>query len=454
MTLSDIRSNQLYSAHLEERYAAFGIFATELLSSSATLTPREKNRSRVLAKSNEEKALKWARKRKSMVEAARAKNAAKLTGVLTEEHTFQPDVLSSRSSLRSRSRAASSPASGKLTYKHDTPQSSGKGAADSESRKGSGGIVIPQQRRGREVEALQYEVESLRLALGEALVKAKKWKCRCKKASEALAQAESVIWQQRRELSDLRRPYRGSMLEEETVPEDIAGRLCDRQADSSEESDKASMASELTASFGERGRSVPQPVDRSRSPSPDELQRMVYQLGICRVSAVEGVECGCFPLFGGHKKRSGGANRNSSDNQHRRSGSEVEVQDDERIEDDLRMLELRLRQWQRQRQHLDEDSKPLAVLLVISDFDRKMDIDRREHIFTKDEKQDLKNRHTLLSASVDSLWDKWGPRGENILDDKVTTSWDGDKLHSVITDLSTRLAHAYTTTARLPEDAT
>lgn len=107
------------------------------------------------------------------------------------------------------------------------------------------------------------------------------------------------------------------------------------------------------------------------------------------------------------------------------------------------MLELRLRQWQRQRQHLNEDSKPLSVLLVISDFDRKMQLDKEQHIFTKHERQTLKNKHTLMLSSVDSLWDKWGSRGERVLDDKIFTSWDGDRLHSVVTDLSCRLAHAY-----------
>lgn len=109
------------------------------------------------------------------------------------------------------------------------------------------------------------------------------------------------------------------------------------------------------------------------------------------------------------------------------------------------MLELRLRQWQRQRQHLVEDAKPLSVLLVITDFDRKMQLDQEEHIFTKQERQELKNKHTLLLSSVDSLWDKWGSRGERVLDDKIFTSWDGDRLHSVVTELSSRLAHAYFT---------
>ncbi|KAF4667426.1 hypothetical protein FOZ61_008287 [Perkinsus olseni] len=175
-------------------------------------------------------------------------------------------------------------------------------------------------------------------------------------------------------------------------------------------------------------------------------------LGICRVSAVEGVECGCFGFFGGHGRCRGNNNSSpaSADRGDGRSSGEVEVRDDERIEDDLRMLELRLRQWQRQRQHMSDDSKPLSVLLVISDYDRKMEYDREQHIFTRHERQALKNKHTLLLSSVDSLWDKWGSRGERVLDDKIFTSWDGDKLHAVVTDLSTRLAHAYVT-ARPPD---
>ncbi|KAF4686848.1 hypothetical protein FOZ60_004772 [Perkinsus olseni] len=201
--------------------------------------------------------------------------------------------------------------------------------------------------------------------------------------------------------------------------------------------------------------SSPAPSSSSGRPGSQESSSDIsgVDLGICRVSAVEGVECGCFGFFGGHGRCRGNNNNSSpasADRVDGRSSGEVEVRDDERIEDDLRMLELRLRQWQRQRQHMSDDSKPLSVLLVISDDDRKMEYDREQHIFTRHERQALKNKHTLLLSSVDSLWDKWGSRGERVLDDKIFTSWDGDKLHAVVTDLSTRLAHAYVT-ARPPD---
>ncbi|KAF4703096.1 hypothetical protein FOZ62_018678 [Perkinsus olseni] len=201
------------------------------------------------------------------------------------------------------------------------------------------------------------------------------------------------------------------------------------------------------------GSSSPAPSSSSGRAGSQESSSDIsgVDLGICRVSAVEGVECGCFGFFGGHGRCRGNNNSPASaDRGDGRSSGEVEVRDDERIEDDLRMLELRLRQWQRQRQHMSDDSKPLSVLLVISDYDRKMEYDREQHIFTRHERQAMKNKHTLLLSSVDSLWDKWGSRGERVLDDKIFTSWDGDKLHAVVTDLSTRLAHAYVT-ARPPD---
>lgn len=52
-------------------------------------------------------------------------------------------------------------------------------------------------------------------------------------------------------------------------------------------------------------------------------------LGVCRVSAVEGVECGCFGFGFGHGRRHDGGNTEAMHG--RSSSNEVEVRDDERI---------------------------------------------------------------------------------------------------------------------------
>ncbi|KAF4657120.1 hypothetical protein FOZ61_002065 [Perkinsus olseni] len=101
--------------------------------------------------------------------------------------------------------------------------------------------------------------------------------------------------------------------------------------------------------------------------------------------------------------------------------------------EDISMLELRLRQCQRMIDNWGKRfGKPLVSLVVLTaehaDSGRKPPTRRQEE-----------------RLAVESLWRKWGPSGVGILGDRFDYEWNGDKLHSLVSDLSEILAQHWRT---------
>ncbi|EER11418.1 hypothetical protein Pmar_PMAR011081 [Perkinsus marinus ATCC 50983] len=99
--------------------------------------------------------------------------------------------------------------------------------------------------------------------------------------------------------------------------------------------------------------------------------------------------------------------------------------------DDITMLELRLRQCHRMLDNCGKRfGKPLVCLVVLTADQnvsgRKLCSRRQDH-----------------RLAVEDLWRKWGPSGEHVLADRHDYEWNGEKLHSLVCDLSERLAQRW-----------
>ncbi|KAF4674298.1 hypothetical protein FOL47_009449 [Perkinsus chesapeaki] len=101
------------------------------------------------------------------------------------------------------------------------------------------------------------------------------------------------------------------------------------------------------------------------------------------------------------------------------------------LKEDINMLDLRLRQCQRMIQSWGKRyGEPLVTLVVLSD-----DYSGRKPSYGRQEAR----------AAVEGLWKKWGPSGEGVLSERFDYEWDGDRLHTLVTNLSEMLTQNWRT---------
>ncbi|KAF4732206.1 hypothetical protein FOZ62_006076, partial [Perkinsus olseni] len=178
-----------------------GALSEEQISSSTVLTPRSKMRPRVMAKLKQEEALKWASKRERMLQAARHRRAEHaqgmlVTGVLTEEHTFKPEIAACPPSSRTRHEAEvnGSPESSSTAGDVQSPAVAGKRSTKPSKIRNAPG---PEK-------ADTGRIAVLNVALNEALDEVERWKERCKEVAVSLCRAELEL---RRKDKEVAVPY-------------------------------------------------------------------------------------------------------------------------------------------------------------------------------------------------------------------------------------------------------
>ncbi|KAF4668736.1 hypothetical protein FOL46_001829 [Perkinsus olseni] len=277
----------------------------EQISSSTVLTPRSKMRPRVMAKLKQEEALKWASKRERMLRAARNRRAEHAQGVLTEEHTFKPEIAACPPSSRTRHEAEvnESPESSSTAGNVQSPAVAGKRATKPSKIRNAPG---PEK-------ADTGRIAVLNVALHEALDEVERWKERCKEVAVSLCRAELELRRKDKEISELRGSCEALLQRNQTNREELEGdspstedlyfagvdgsgnlhgssssgalRLLllalitltlRHSADVRILGDEASSDSEVTADFGGSPRASP---SRERSDPTEPLERIVRQLG-------------------------------------------------------------------------------------------------------------------------------------------------------------------------------
>ncbi|KAF4703062.1 hypothetical protein FOZ63_001894 [Perkinsus olseni] len=260
-------------------------------------------RPRVMAKLKQEEALKWASKRERMLQAARHRRAEHAQGVLTEEHTFKPEIAACPPSSRTRHEAENgSPESSSTAGDVQSPAVAGKRSTKPSKIRNAPG---PEK-------ADTGRIAVLNVALNEALDEVERWKERCKEVAVSLCRAELELRRKDKEISELRGLYEALLRRSQTNREELEGRpstedlyfagvdgpgdlhgssssgalrllllalitlMLRHSADVRILGDEASNDSEFTAVFGKSPRESPR---RKRSPSPEPLERIVRQLG-------------------------------------------------------------------------------------------------------------------------------------------------------------------------------
>ncbi|KAF4717229.1 hypothetical protein FOZ63_021910 [Perkinsus olseni] len=258
-------------------------------------------RPRVMAKLKQEEALKWASKRERMLRAARNRRAEHAQGVLTEEHTFKPEIAACPPSSRARHEAENeSPEPSSTAGDVQSAAVAGK-----RSTKPSKIRIAPGPEK-----ADAGRIAVLNVALHEALDEVERWKERCKEVALSLCRSELELRRKDKEISELRGSYEALLQRSQANREGLEGRpgtedlhlaeldgpgdlhgssssgalrllllaliTLRHSADVRILGDRASSDSEFTADFGKSPKEYPR---RERLPSPEPLERIVRQLG-------------------------------------------------------------------------------------------------------------------------------------------------------------------------------
>ncbi|KAF4703095.1 hypothetical protein FOZ62_018677 [Perkinsus olseni] len=237
-------------------------------------------RPRVMAKLKQEEALKWASKRERMLRAARNRRAEHAQGVLTEEHTFKPEIAACPPSSRARHEAEVNESPEPSSTAGDVQSAA---VAGKRSTKPSKIRIAPGPEK-----ADAGRIAVLNVALHEALDEVERWKERCKEVALSLCRSELELRRKDKEISELRGSYEALLQRSQANREGLEGRPgtedlhlaeLDGPGDlhgSSSSGDRASSDSEFTADFGKSPKEYPR---RERLPSPEPLERIVRQLG-------------------------------------------------------------------------------------------------------------------------------------------------------------------------------
>ncbi|KAF4758484.1 hypothetical protein FOZ63_033336 [Perkinsus olseni] len=139
-----------------------------------------------------------------------------ITGVLTEEHTFKPEIAACPPSSRARNEAEAngSPESSSIAGDVQSPAVAGK-----RPTKPSKIRIAPGPEK-----ADTGRIAVLKVALNEALDEVERWKERCKEVAVSLCRAELELRRKDKEISELRGSYEALLQRNQTNREELEGR--------------------------------------------------------------------------------------------------------------------------------------------------------------------------------------------------------------------------------------